>query len=167
MVGVGVAFLGAAKVLSAFFVFNISPSMPQGVYRIYEVPAKLEIGNIVLFDVPRNVKNMAKARGWIPKNLKYHLMKYIMAMEGDQITICKDGLFINGAPAGKVNRFDSQGKPLPVTFGKYQVKPGELFVTSPYESSFDSRYFGPVKISSIIAVAKPVLTTGATEKEVF
>lgn len=43
--------------------------------------------------------------------------------------------------------------------GEYTVKPGEVWIFSSYsDKSFDSRYFGPVKVSEIQSAALPLLT---------
>lgn len=43
--------------------------------------------------------------------------------------------------------------------GEYTVKPGEVWIFSSYsDKSFDSRYFGSVKVSEIQSAALPLLT---------
>jgi type IV secretory pathway protease TraF len=46
----------------------------------------------------------------------------------------------------------------PWPFGAYNVAPGTVWVASSYNAkSFDSRYFGPVAVSSIRAHLRPLL----------
>ncbi len=48
--------------------------------------------------------------------------------------------------------------PLPRLRFSSTLTSDQVFVASPYERSFDSRYFGPIYMKDIIAQAVPVLT---------
>lgn len=87
------------------------------------------------------------------------LLKPVSAVEGDTVQIR------TGYPA-KIN-----GKELPNTAaashkdswpdGIYTVKPGEVWVFSSYtDRSYDSRYFGPIGVSTIQGEAIPLLVVG-------
>jgi type IV secretory pathway protease TraF len=46
-----------------------------------------------------------------------------------------------------------------VAFGRRTLRPGELWLYSPYHAgAFDSRYFGPARAASVRAVVAPVWT---------
>jgi type IV secretory pathway protease TraF len=52
---------------------------------------------------------------------------------------------------------DSHGRPLPrLSLGRYVVRGGELWLVGRHTLSFDSRYFGPVASSGVLAVIRPV-----------
>ena len=55
---------------------------------------------------------------------------------------------------------DGAGRPLPgIPAGTYAVAPGQVWLISSYSPrSFDSRYLGPVPISSIRGTVKPLWT---------
>jgi type IV secretory pathway protease TraF len=57
-------------------------------------------------------------------------------------------------------RADTKGRPLTSwPPGGYTVEPGFIWVASSYSPrSFDSRYFGPVSISSVRDRVRPLLT---------
>jgi type IV secretory pathway protease TraF len=69
-------------------------------------------------------------------------------------------LVINGRsiPSTVPLRVDSHGRALPQLAGyRRALRAGELWlVASGHPRSFDSRYFGPVSIGTVIAVVRPV-----------
>ena len=63
----------------------------------------------------------------------------------------------DGVPSVAVLPADRWGRPLPSWQQCRRLRSGELFllsVTNP--ASFDSRYFGPVRATAVIGVARPV-----------
>ena len=57
---------------------------------------------------------------------------------------------------------DRLGRPLPAWFGCRKLRSGELFVMNPAApGSFDGRYFGPLKLGTVIGRATPVWTDEA------
>ena len=73
--------------------------------------------------------------------------------------VCSTGrvVRIDGVPSAAVLPADRWGRPLPSWPQCRRLRPGELFllsVTNP--ASFDSRYFGPVRATAVIGVARPV-----------
>jgi conjugative transfer signal peptidase TraF len=90
------------------------------------------------------------------------LLKPVVARGGDVVEVSAAGIAVNGrllsntAPLGT----DTNRRPLASwPQGHYIVKPGFVWVASSYSPrSFDSRYFGPVPISSIRDRVRPLLT---------
>lgn len=152
-------FVIACKALSYKIMFQITPSLPRGAYWI-EHPDKIETGMLCVFAIPTEVDGMARSRGWIPENLRYYLMKSIVAKQGDVVEVSAAGLSINGKYFGPVSKYDSQGLPLPRLYKKYVLGPEEYFVATTYRNSFDSRYFGKIRRSDIRWVARPLLIAG-------
>ena len=73
--------------------------------------------------------------------------------------VCIDNatVVVNGQTIGAVPHADSRGRPL-TPFGFCgPVAPGTAFVATTTRLSFDSRYFGPVPLSSL-TVAIPLWT---------
>ena len=65
------------------YVINVTPSLPLGIYRLEKVK-DLEQGDIILFDIDEEAKQMMYERGYIPaKNTK--LLKTIGALENNKI----------------------------------------------------------------------------------
>ena len=92
------------------------------------------------------------------------LLKPIAAIEGDRVTRTEEGISINGrliANSKSLNR-DGSGRPLPSPGANdVIVAKGEVWVISSYNPlSFDSRYFGPVPISKIEGLARPLFVMG-------
>lgn len=89
-------------------------------------------------------------------------MKPIVARAGDRVAISSIGLAVNGRllPNTAPRNADTQSRPMhPWPFGTYAVAPGTVWAASSHNArSFDSRYFGPVAISSISAHLRPLLT---------
>ena len=144
--------------------FNLTGSMPVGVYRLARTPPKR--GEIVLACLPVAVAEFAKARGYVHRGNcpgdTAPVGKPILAVEGDFVFVSANGLEITGQPVpnSKALQRDSHGRLLPrLAPGLYRVRPKELWVVSSHSPlSFDSRYFGPISISLLVGIARPVWT---------
>ena len=141
--------------------FNLSPSLPAGIYVTTKAPAGL-----IEFCPEEPYASLAIDRGYRDEGTcpdgAMPLLKPIVARTGDVVDVSARGIAVNGsllrnsAPL----RVDIKGRPLPAwRFGKYVVAPGTVWVASSYNPrSFDSRYFGPVPISAIRDYVLPLLT---------
>ena len=90
------------------------------------------------------------------------LMKPIVAVAGDTVDVSPRGVAVNGKllPNSAARPFDTKNRPLQHwPYGTYRVAPDTAWVISSFNSrSFDSRYFGPIAISSIRRHLRPLLT---------
>jgi conjugative transfer signal peptidase TraF len=141
--------------------FNLSPSLPAGVYVTTKTPAGL-----IEFCPEEPYASFAIERGYRDEGTcpdgSMPLLKPIVAKAGDVVDVSARGIAVNGsllrnsAPL----RVDTKGRPLPAwRFGYYVVAPGTVWVASSYNPrSFDSRYFGPVPISAIRDYVRPLAT---------
>jgi conjugal transfer pilin signal peptidase TrbI len=111
---------------------------------------------IVAFPVPEPVRDIVYGRQWLLKGAL--LMKPIAALPTESVSITDEGLYINDKLFGPVFFSDRQGMPLPRLRFSSTLTSDQVFVASPYERSFDSRYFGPLHMKDIVAQAIPVLT---------
>ena len=150
-----VIIFGGARVGGV--VINHTASLPPGFYRKQSCPVRR--GCLVLFRLP---EAQAGGRSYAQENL----IKKVVAMEGDRVTISATGVTVNGQrlPNSTPLTADHEGRPLPVAISDdYSLLPGELLTMSTYNArSFDSRYFGPVPRRCVVAVVTPVLTWGPT-----
>ena len=146
---------------------NLTGSMPIGVYRVlHGQPAR---GAMVLACLPASVSEFAHHRGYLPNGNcpggVAAVGKVILALAGDTVLVTVTGLEVGARPVpnSKPLRRDSQGRPLPqLALGAYVVRPEECWLLSGYsERSFDSRYFGPVPSTAVIAVIRPLLLAEA------
>ena len=92
-----------------------------------------------------------------PKNKKYkyrYFVKYVVGVEGDQITLNNNEIFINGRSLGIVKQKSLTGQILEGIKAK-RVEKDRIFVWTPHEDSYDSRYkeINTIQHSSIIGQA--------------
>jgi conjugative transfer signal peptidase TraF len=142
---------------------NGTHSLPVGFYCVsHKDPQK---GDLVTVDPPGlPLFTLAKNRGYL--NVAYspapHLLKRLVGMAGDKVTIDSAGVEVNGIHLANSapRNCDGAGRPLqPYLLRDYILGPGEILLMSDYSpESFDARYFGPVQATAIESVIKPLLT---------
>ena len=158
-IGAVIAFLGVVG-----FRFNLTASLPVGVYRVTSEPAVR--GSIVHVCLPREVAEFARERGYLGPGSCVGgvrpLGKAVLALGGDVVTLRPDGIRVNGAvvPHSATVSRDSRGRALPhYPWGEHRLESGQLWLFSPYRpNAYDSRYFGPVRTEHIVSVLEPVWT---------
>ena len=110
---------------------NKSPSAPKGLYHlVIAAPAK---GEYVALAMP---------------------LKKIAGMPGDVVTVTPRGSYINGRPI--LNSAPMMARHYP--YGTYILGPTDIWVVGKDPMSYDSRYFGPIPMSLINAIAEPLIT---------
>jgi conjugative transfer signal peptidase TraF len=138
---------------------NGSPSMPPGLYAIHDgFPTKR--GSVVVF-CPQGVA-LAYEREWNADENRYGtcpggatpFLKYAAALPGDRVDLRADGVHVNGGKAlpGSVpmrNVLVEHGwhRMPKLTKKTWIIPPGDVWVYTPEWFSFDSRYYGPVRVS--------------------
>jgi conjugative transfer signal peptidase TraF len=135
--------------------YNSTPSAPKGFYLI-DSDREIAVGQYVILPVPEDVRPLVYGRGWLPEGIP--LLKRVGAVAGDRVTISEEGLFINNHYFGPVQTRDQNDLPIPQLRGSFVIAPGYFLPISPYERSFDGRYFGPVPVGQITYQVKPFLT---------
>lgn len=142
----GLAFIGVACLLSSRLAWNLTDSLPRGLYlRLPQgSPNK---GDIVAFQVPQKVRRMVFDRRYLPPRAQ--LFKRVIAVTGDRVCTREGRYSVNDETIGKVLDVDTRGDPLPVHRFCGVVPPGHYYVGSRSPRSFDSRYFGPVASASL------------------
>ncbi|USA38895.1 S26 family signal peptidase [Pelagerythrobacter marinus] len=153
------ALLSVVVPLSRAFVWNVTASVPTGLYHIGDA-AGLHVGERVALDPPHRLRDYLARRGYLPAGVP--LMKEVAALPGD--TVCRNGLAItiNASPAASARARDRTGRALPVWDGCRTIAAHEIFVMNPRApGSFDGRYFGPLARHRVIGRARPVWTDEA------
>ena len=141
---------------------NGSPSLPVGLY----ITSSESRADLVEFCPAEPFASLALSRGYRDPGACSDggapLLKPVVARTGDLVELSDAGIVVNGhlLPNTAPLRTDTKGRPLTSwPPGRYTVEPGFVWVASSYNPrSFDSRYFGPVAISSIRDHVKPLLT---------
>lgn len=126
---------------------NESPSLPKGLYlrSLDQAPRR---GGVVAVEPPAFARRYLAALG-MPASVP--LLKRVAAAGGERV--CRTGgeLRWPGRTATALPR-DRRGGSLPAWSGCRRLGPDELLVIGDTATSFDSRYFGPVRRSSLIGV---------------
>lgn len=138
--------------------FNYSSSLPIGIY--LSIPGfGVRNGDIVAYYADDSVYNFAREHHYLADGLeKTYFIKHV-ATPGHTYEITEHGFFVDNFYIGDIAKSDHQGNPLPqLNLGHYVVQPGEVMTYTSNTHSFDSRYFGPVKISQIETRVIPLLT---------
>ena len=143
-------------------IYNPSDSVAVGWYRVEpldnradSLPRPLPVGSIVLTQLPTGAAALAAQRGYLP--MRIPLLKRVGAVSPQEVCIVGGVVRIDGVSSASVLRADQMGRPLPAWQQCRRLEFGELFllsVTNP--SSFDSRYFGPVRASAVLGIAHPL-----------
>lgn len=135
-------------------VYNASNSLPIGWYRI-EGTHSLRPGDTVLIKLPNRVRTFAAQRGYLPANVP--LLKTVAAIAPQHVCVLSGLIVVDSEPVAIRLRVDRKGRALPQWSGCRQLDDGELFLLSTSNlESFDSRYFGPVFVDSVIGRAQPL-----------
>lgn len=155
---VGVA-LAATLPTSRLFVWNVSASVPIGLYSLAPV-GHLEITDLVAVTPAAPLADFLIERGYIARGVP--LMKRVMALPGQEVCRVSDAVSVDNVPLGTALPMDREGRALPVWQGCQRVATGDIFLMNPdSRDSLDGRYFGPIAADSVIGKATPLYTDEA------
>jgi conjugative transfer signal peptidase TraF len=137
-------------------VYNPSESAPRGWYGI-GLPRELSIDTFALVRLPNATQRLADERRYLPRSVP--LLKRVAAVSGQRVCE-RDGVVeIDGSVVARAKTADALGRRLDAWIGCRALASGELFLLSrSTDSSFDSRYFGPIDHAHVIGRAVPVWT---------
>lgn len=164
------------------YIFNISKSLPIGIYQKLE-DKNFQKGDLVVLDIPKERMDFMISRGYIDGNMLKTMLKRIEGVEGEtfkalsiedlktyqlneniefsSIDIPKSSkkfLVKENKILGSISNFDSHGRELPQMENSLILNKDEFFVMGESDNSFDSRYFGKIKKEEILYKVKPILT---------
>ena len=154
--GVTVALLSTVGAKSTHFIWNASPSVPIGLYRL-QPTGNLFVTELVAIQPPESLAKSLADGGYLPRGVP--MLKRALARHGQ--TVCRDQLTVSvdGIEMGEARERDSRGRPLPVWQGCRVIAAGEVFLMN-WQSvdSLDGRYFGVLPITAIVGRAEPLWT---------
>ena len=138
------------------FVWNVSESVPTGLYRAQPV-RRLDVTTLVVAYPPEPLATFLADGGYLPRGVP--LIKRVLALPGQ--TVCRTGLTIavDKIEMGAARERDRRGRRLPTWQGCRTVANGEVFLMNWDEpASLDGRYFGPIPLNAIVGRAEPLWT---------
>ncbi len=163
----GLAFMAGFGGWEAGLRFNFTESMPRGFWLMEPAPTHLARGVIIIVCPPPGpavrlaLRRGYFSRGWC-KSGSEPLLKPVVAVAGDVVRVSAAGITVGGVPvpnSAQLTRDRAGRKVMPVAPGTYPVRVGEMWLVSSYNRySFDSRYFGPMPVSGIQGLARPIWT---------
>jgi len=148
-------FILGIVLLSRFFTYNISDSMPKGFYYLSTKTESIKKGDVVVIPIDRlnkEIQNMIFDRGYLPKFTKY-LIKEVKGTHEDDIFLKGNELHISGENF-KIRKYDILKRSLPILKREsFILKKDEFITLGIKENSFDSRYFGKIKKNQVKYIA--------------
>lgn len=154
---------GVATAIVGGFRINLTPSEPLGLWRIVTLDRPVGLGDVVFICPPQTTAmREARERGYLRSGTcpggVAPLIKTVVAVAGQHVETGA-AVTIDGRPIAFSDLAERDGKGRPMTPFPGGVVPDEsVFLHSPFRSSYDSRYFGPLPASGILGLAQPVLT---------
>lgn len=144
--------------------FNTSTSMPRGLYRL--VPGTVRRWATVAACLPAEIAKTGMQRHYLAAGScpggAEPVVKAIAAVSGDRVEVTAVAVLVNGValPHSRPLERDLGHRELRAyKNGEHLLVRGEVWLYSPYEErSWDSRYYGPVRLENIIGLVEPVLT---------
>jgi conjugative transfer signal peptidase TraF len=169
VIAFGVVLAAAAS--SVGLRFNLTSSLPIGLYRVTRDSPTLERGAIVLYCLPPPVAGLAHDRGYVPRGGQCPggltpIGKMVAALPGDTVVLTTDGITVNGVlqSHSRALATDLKGRGLPrLTRRAYVIGRDYVWLLAPSERSFDSRYLGPLVARNVLARVQPVWIAASTK----
>lgn len=158
--------VAAAARATASLRVNFTSSLPLGIYR--SAPAgRITHGSVVLVCLPEPIARFARGREYLWRGEcpgpAAPIGKLVLALAGDTVGVTAGGLRLNGFIVPRTQPLGADRKARPMVhypYGDYVVPADRMWLYSPYDArSFDSRYFGPVPVSSVRSTLVSVWTT--------
>lgn len=128
--------------------YNPSASAPVGWYKI-NANGVIERDVMVAAFAPDDARNLADERGYLPHHVP--LIKTVWATGGEKICSENGVVRAPNRPDIYALREDGLGRELPSWSGCITLTMDEVFlVSTDVQTSFDSRYFGPVHLENVL-----------------
>lgn len=139
--------VATGALLPAKFVVTLTPSTVYRIFYLDRSPEEIGKNDYVLLEI---------STPHIKDGEPFKAVKRVACVEGDTLQVKKKEYFCNGENLGRAKDFTLKGKRLDHFHFSGRVPEGTLFVTGSHIDSFDSRYFGFVKIKDVEAIAYPL-----------
>jgi conjugative transfer signal peptidase TraF len=134
-------------------IYNGSPSAPLGFYRVLSAEP-VRRGDLVLARLPGPAALLAAERGYVPPAVP--VLKRIAALASDVVCAELGVVVISNRVVAHALPTDAAGRALPAWHECRRLGPDEVFLlTEGMASSFDGRYFGPIRTTAIVGRLEP------------
>jgi signal peptidase I/conjugal transfer pilin signal peptidase TrbI len=144
------ALLVAGTLLPYKISVTLTPSLKHRVYWLIRNPDRLEKGDYVLFKHRELTARMGMKKSEV-------MLKILGCNEGDLLTVdAEKKFYCNGEYLVRAKDFSLKGEPLQHFEFNGTIPKGVMFVMGQHKDSYDSRYFGFVEKSRILARAYPI-----------
>ncbi|MCE8005773.1 S26 family signal peptidase [Aestuariivita sp.] len=155
-IAVGAIAVSTAVAMPTLFLWNASPSVPIGLYRLQSID-HLGPRDLVAVTAPDPIAAFIAERGYLPPEIP--LLKHVAGLPGQIVCRIGRNITVDGVSVGEARVTDSFGRPMPVWWGCLRITSDEVFLMNPHvETSLDGRYFGPIPRSALLAEAIPIWT---------
>ena len=146
------AFLLAGAWLPGRMTVATSGSLDHRVFFLLPAPAKIELGDYLVFRHQGLSQMQQGLRGDHDQ-----MIKKVGCLPGDQLTINEaNHFFCNGRSLGQALETDSKGRPLPIFSFNGPVPADKLFLVGTHPRSYDSKYYGFIDVHEISHQALPL-----------
>ena len=134
--------------------YNKTNSAPIGWYKIDPKGLPMRDKMVAAY-VPEDAILLAHMREYLPRHIP--VLKTVWASGGDKICSNDGVIVMSGRPDIIAKAEDNLGRKLPSWQGCITLSHEQIFLVSTHvETSFDSRYFGPVHIDNVLGTAEYV-----------
>lgn len=121
------------------YVINVTPSIPIGIYRVYDFDGNVKKGDLVMYTIEKKYQDLTALKG-----TDFASLKPVAGIYGDKIEIKNRKIFVNGEEYGEV----VIDKRFPIFNG--EIKENEVLTLSKKRLSFDGRYYGAIAKDRIL-----------------
>ena len=127
------------------YVINVTPSIPIGIYRVYDFDGNIQKGDLVMYKIEEKYQKLTALKG-----TNFASLKPVAGLYGDKIEIKNRRIYVNGEDYGEVV-IDKR-----LTMFKEDLKENEVLTLSKRKLSFDGRYYGAISKDKILKKGKLV-----------
>ncbi len=133
-------------------IYNKSESAPVGWYALDPNGAVVRDVKVAAF-APAKARKLAHNRHYLPQHIP--LIKTVWAVAGEKICSTKGVVSAPNRPDIHAHLQDGLGREMPNWHGCITLEKHEVFLVSiDVQTSFDSRYFGPVPLDNVLGTVR-------------
>jgi signal peptidase I len=128
-------FIITIEIFGQIFFINRTESMPRGIY-VKRTKSNIEFNDVIVFYF---------------NEFKGNLIKHVAAISPSEFCFDEEAsLWVDGFPIAQINIEKYPGKK-PNQSQCQRLMADEILVLGDHPNSYDSRYFGPIKLKSLVA----------------